>query len=73
MQWIARSEKDAATSTLERNLWLVADQFCTNSGLKFKASSCPILGLIFLRFAEARFAAHQRPIPPMPAFWVHTS
>ena len=55
MQWIAPSEKDAATSTLERNLWLAADQFRANSDLKPQEYSGPILGLIFLRFAEARF------------------
>ncbi len=57
MQWIAPSDKDAATSTLERNLWLAADQFRANSDLKAQQYSGPILGLIFLRFAEARFTA----------------
>jgi len=59
MQWIAPSEKDAATSTLERNLWLAADQFRANSDLKAQQYSGPILGLIFLRFAEARFTAQR--------------
>ena len=57
MQWIAPSEKDAATATLEKRLWDAADQFRANSGLKAQEYSAPILGLIFLRFAEARFAA----------------
>ncbi len=57
MQWIAPAEKDAATSSLEKNLWDAADQFRANSGLKAQEYSGPILGLIFLRFAEARFAA----------------
>ena len=61
MQWIAPSEKDAATATLERNLWDAADQFRANSGLKAQEYSGPILGLIFLRFAEVRFALqHQK-------------
>ncbi len=57
MQWIAPSEKDAATTSLEKRLWDAADQFRANSGLKAQEYSGPILGLIFLRFAEARFVA----------------
>lgn len=56
MQWIAPSEKDTATISLEKRLWDVADQFRANSGLKAQEYSGPILGLIFLRFAEVRFA-----------------
>lgn len=55
MQWIAPSEKDSATTTLEKRLWDAADQFRANSGLKPQEYSGPILGLIFLRFAEVRF------------------
>ena len=55
MQWVAPSEKDSATVTLEKRLWDAADQFRANSGLKPQEYSGPILGLIFLRFAEVRF------------------
>ncbi len=57
MIWIAPTEKDTATSTLEQRLWDSADQFRANSGLKAQEYSGPILGIIFLRFAEGRFAA----------------
>ena len=56
MHWIAPSEKDSATTTLEKRLWDAADQLRANSGLKPQEYSGPILGLIFLRFAEVRFA-----------------
>src|SRR3990172_6283993 len=56
MQWVAPSEKDAATTTLEDRLWAAADQLRANSGLTSAQYSTPVLGLIFLRFAEARFA-----------------
>jgi type I restriction enzyme M protein len=56
MLWIAPSEKDAASTSLEKRLWDAADQFRANSGLKAQEYSGPILGLIFLRFAEVRFA-----------------
>ena len=52
-RWIATPEKDTATTTLEKNLWDAADQFRANSGLKAQEYSGPILGLIFLRFAES--------------------
>ena len=59
MQWIAPSEKDTATETLEKRLWDAADQFRANSGLKAQEYSAPVLGLIFLRFAEVRFTAQR--------------
>jgi type I restriction enzyme M protein len=59
MYWIAPSEKDSISGTLEKRLWDSADQFRANSGLKAQEYSGPILGIIFLRFAEARFAAQR--------------
>lgn len=55
MHWIAPSEKDTASAALEKHLWDAADQFRANSGLKAQEYSGPIIGLIFLRFAEVRF------------------
>jgi type I restriction enzyme M protein len=57
MHWIASSEKDNGTTMLEKRLWAAADQFRANSGLTAAQYSQPVLGLIFLRFAEVRFAA----------------
>ena len=59
MQWIAPSEKDTAAATLEKRLWDAADQFRANSGLKSQEYSAPVLGLIFLRFAEVRFGVQR--------------
>ena len=59
MQWIAPSEKDAANDTLEKRLWAAADQLRANSGLTSQQYSQPVLGLIFLRFAEVRFTARR--------------
>ena len=56
MQWVAPSAKDTATETLEKSLWDAADQLRANSGLSSQQYSRPVLGLIFLRFAEVRFA-----------------
>ena len=56
---ITPTEKDAAAATLEKRLWDSADQFRANSGLKSQEYSAPVLGLIFQRFAEVRFAAQR--------------
>ncbi len=56
MHWIAPTERDTATDTLEKRLWNAADQFRANSGLTAAQYSAPVLGLIFLLFAETRFA-----------------
>ncbi len=59
MLWIAPSEKDTDNAALEKHLWDAADQFRANSGLKSQEFYGPILGIIFLRFAEVRFMAQQ--------------
>jgi len=68
MHWIAPTEKDTANGSLERKLWDTADQFRANSGLKAQEYSGPILGIIFLRFAEVRFALQRAKLePPSPS------
>jgi type I restriction enzyme M protein len=57
--WIAPTEKDTGTETLENRLWAAADQLRANSGLTSAQYSQPVLGLIFLRFAEVRFLAQR--------------
>ena len=59
MIWVAPSEKDQATDVLETRLWAAADQLRANSGLTSQQYSQPVLGLIFLRFAEVRFTARR--------------
>jgi len=68
MQWVAPSEKDTANQTLEKRLWEAADQLRANSGLTSAQYSTPVLGLIFLRFAKARFAKRRAQLEtPSPA------
>jgi type I restriction enzyme M protein len=59
MIWIAPSEKDPDSEALEKRLWAAADQLRANSGLTSQQYSQPVLGLIFLRFAEVRFSARR--------------
>ena len=41
---------------LQSKLWEAADQLRANSGLKASEYAAPVLGLIFLRYADERFA-----------------
>lgn len=43
------------TKQLQDNLWAAAEQLRANSSLKLNEISEPILGLIFLKFADVRF------------------
>jgi type I restriction enzyme M protein len=58
MIWIAPSERDTDHAALGKRLRDAANQLWAGAGLKQSAYSEPVLGLIFLRFAEVRFAAH---------------
>jgi len=45
---------------IEKRLWDSADQLRANSRLKSSEYSVPVLGLIFLRFADHRFSTVQQ-------------
>ena len=45
---------------VEKRLWATADQLWANTGLKPSEFSAPVLGLIFLRYAEKKFAEAER-------------
>lgn len=47
---------------LEERLWDAADDLRANSGLKASEYAAPVLGLIFLRFADVRFEASRERI-----------
>jgi type I restriction enzyme M protein len=50
----------------ERRLWSIADQLRANSGLKPSEYSKPVLGLLFLRYADGRFAEVEKQLQPRP-------
>ena len=66
MEWIAPASKDTATKTLEKQLWDAADELRANSGLTAAQYSQPILGLIFLKFADARFQRRRDQLAKQP-------
>ncbi|TXH13093.1 MAG: SAM-dependent DNA methyltransferase [Hyphomicrobiaceae bacterium] len=47
-------------SEVERRLWSAAEELRANSGLKSSEYSVPVLGLIFLRYADHKFAAAEK-------------
>ena len=49
-------KKKKSNKTIEQRLWDAADQLRANSGLKSNQYSQPVLGLIFLRFADFKFS-----------------
>lgn len=49
---------------LESRLWGAADELRANSTLKASEYSVPVLGLIFLKFAEVRFLKAERELAP---------
>jgi len=49
----------ANTTELEKRLWGAADELRANSKLKSSEYSVPVLGLIFLRYADHKFATAQ--------------
>jgi type I restriction enzyme M protein len=56
----------ADIADVERRLWSAADEFRANSGLKPSEYSRPVLGLLFLRYAEAKFAEAEKALKPKP-------
>lgn len=51
-------------SEVRKSLWRTADQLRANSGLKPSEYSRPVLGLLFLRYAETRFAEIEAQLKP---------
>ncbi|MFN9374570.1 MAG: type I restriction-modification system subunit M N-terminal domain-containing protein, partial [Planctomycetaceae bacterium] len=47
-------------SEIERRLWASADELRANSKLKSSEYSVPVLGLIFLRYADHRFTLAEK-------------
>ena len=51
---------------IETSLFKMADQLRANSGLKPSEYSRPVLGMLFLRYAEGQFAKVEKTLTPKP-------
>jgi len=52
-----------SNGNLENRLWAAADQLRANASLTAQEYSQPVLGLIFLKFADHRFTAVEKKFP----------
>jgi len=52
--------KENSIQELEKRLWSVADELRANSDLKSAEYSTPVLGLIFLKYADYRFTKQEK-------------
>lgn len=50
----------ANNNEIEKRLWSAADELRANSKMRASEYSTPVLGLIFLRYADHKFAAAER-------------
>jgi type I restriction enzyme M protein len=64
MHWNEPASDDTSHADLESRLWDAANQLWANADLKPSEFSPIVLGLIFLRYAETRFAAVAEEIQP---------
>ncbi len=66
MIWNEPADAEASNSQLEAKLWDSANRLWADAALKPAEYSPVVLGLIFLRFADVRFAAVEAEIKPKP-------
>lgn len=64
MHWTEPASSDDSHAELEKRLWDAANSLWANAALKPSEFSPIVLGLIFLRYAETRFAAAAEEIGP---------
>lgn len=60
-------ETSLVNGDVEKRLWAAADQLWANTDLKPAEFSAPVLGLIFLRYAEKKYAIAEEKLGPVGA------
>ena len=64
MHWTEPATSDDSHAALEKTLWDAANQLWAGASLKPSEYSPTVLGLIFLRYADVRFAAVEKDLKP---------
>src|ERR1039458_3101210 len=59
---MAKENGNGSLQDLEKRLWGAADELRANSKLKSAEYAIPVLGLIFLKYADFRFSVAQKEI-----------
>ena len=54
------NQNNNGVAELEKQLWAAADQLRANSALTAQEYSRPVLGLIFLKYADKRFSVVEK-------------
>lgn len=63
ISYLDQKTMPANHTDLEKRLWDAADELRANSKLKSSEYSIPVLGLIFLRYADHKFAEAEKKMP----------
>jgi type I restriction enzyme M protein len=66
MHWTEPATADDSHAALEKKLWDAANMLWAGADLKPSEYSPTVLGLIFLRYADVRFAAVEKELHPSP-------
>lgn len=61
---MAKTSKTESKTSYQEELWNAADKLRAQSSLKTNEFSTPVLGLIFLKYADYRFADAIKKLPP---------
>lgn len=61
---MAKTSKKGTETSYQEELWNAADKLRAQSSLKTNEFSTPVLGLIFLKYADWRFAKAVKELPP---------
>jgi len=61
---MAKASKNESKTSYQEELWNAADKLRAQSSLKTNEFSTPVLGLIFLKYADWRFAEATKKLPP---------
>jgi len=64
MHWTEPATSDDSHAALEKTLWDAANQLWAGASLKPSEYSPTVLGLIFLRYADVRFASVEKELKP---------
>lgn len=64
MHWTEPATSDDSHAELEKKLWDAANQLWAGASLKPSEYSPTVLGLIFLRYADVRFASVEKDLKP---------
>lgn len=64
MHWTEPATSDDSHAALEKTLWDAANQLWAGASLKPSEYSPTVLGLIFLRYADVRFASVEKDLKP---------